>query len=193
MDNIIRWHRRTLPPVLAGMAIIEVVAASISTVSSLLISSSRRWSRTCGCIAEARGRRMGERALSVSSQAVTLGLGAVVFVLAVVPPDVIWKINMFAFGGLETAFLFVLVCGLFWKRANATGALLSLAGGTLAYCAAMAAGFKVADLHQIVIGIVVAGVHGRRLLAGKAPASAGGVLPQLRQRRGGCRLIDSAG
>ena len=65
---------------------------------------------------------------------------------------------MFAFGGLETAFLFVLVCGLFWKRANATGALLSLAGGTLAYCAAMAAGFKVADLHQIVIGVTVAGV-----------------------------------
>ncbi len=54
--------------------------------------------------------------------------------------------------------LFVLVCGLFWKRANATGALLSLAGGTLAYCAAMAAGFKVADLHQIVIGVTVAGV-----------------------------------
>ena len=61
--------------------------------------------------AEARGRRMGERALSVSSQAVTLGLGAVVFVLAVVPPDVIWKINMFAFGGLETAFFWVMVCG----------------------------------------------------------------------------------
>ena len=29
--------------------------------------------------------------------------------LAVVPPDVIWKINMFAFGGLETAFFWVLV------------------------------------------------------------------------------------
>ena len=47
---------------------------------------------------------------------------------------------------------------LFWKRANATGALLSMAGGTLAYCACMAVGFKVADLHQIVIGIAVAGV-----------------------------------
>ena len=51
----------------------------------------------------------------------------------------------------------MLVCGLFWKRANATGALWSMAGGTVAYCACMAAGFKVADLHQIVIGITVAG------------------------------------
>ena len=163
-----------LTVVLAGIAIIGPVAASISTVSSLLISSSSALVKDVWMhYAEARGRRMGERALSVSSQAVTLGLGAVVFVLAVVPPDVIWKINMFAFGGLETAFFWVMVCGLFWKRANRTGALWSMAGGTLAYCATMALGFKVADLHQIVIGIVVAGVcMVAGSLAGKqAPAS----------------------
>ena len=175
VDNIIPLAiSRTLPPVLAGIAIIGPVAASISTVSSLLISSSSALVKDVWMhYAEARGRRMGERALSVSSQAVTLGLGAVVFVLAVVPPDVIWKINMFAFGGLETAFFWVMVCGLFWKRANRTGALWSMAGGTLAYCATMALGFKVADLHQIVIGIVVAGVcMVAGSLAGKqAPAS----------------------
>ena len=98
-----------------------------------------------------------ERKVAVWSQATTLVIGVIVFVLSIVPPDVIWKINMFAFGGLETAFFFVLVCGLFWKRANALGALLSLAGGTATYCATMAVGFKVADLHQIVIGIAVAG------------------------------------
>ena len=63
---------------------------------------------------------------------------------------------MFAFGGLETAFCWVLVGALFWKRANATGALLSMGGGTLAYCVAMALGFKIAGLHQITIGITVA-------------------------------------
>ena len=43
----------------------------------------------------------------------------------------------------------------------ATGPMMAMpanAGGTLAYCAAMAAGFKVADLHQIVIGVTAAGV-----------------------------------
>ncbi len=160
IDNIIpQAIANTLPPVLAGVAIIGPVAASISTVSSLLISSSSAIVKDVWVhYAQAHGRRVGERTLSVSSQAVTLGLGSVVFVLAIVPPDVIWKINMFAFGGLETAFFWVLVCGLFWKRANKTGALWSMAGGTLAYCACMAAGFKVADLHQIVIGIVVAGL-----------------------------------
>ena len=33
-----------------------------------------------------------------------------------------------------------------------------MVGGTVAYCACMAVGFKVMGLHQIVIGIVVAGV-----------------------------------
>ena len=79
------------------------------------------------------------------------------FVLAIVPPDVIWKINMFAFGGLETAFFWVLVCGLFWKRAGKWGALLSMIGGSASYCLCMALGFKVMGLHQIVIGITVAG------------------------------------
>lgn len=160
VDNIIPLAIvQTLPPVLAGIAIIGPVAASISTVSSLLISSSSAIVKDVWIhYAQARGKKVGERALSVSSQAITLGLGAVVFVLSIVPPDVIWKINMFAFGGLETAFFWVLVCGLFWKRANKTGALWSMAGGTLAYCATMALGFKVADLHQIVIGITVAGV-----------------------------------
>ena len=86
----------------------------------------------------------------------TLFIGVAVFALSITPPDVIWKINMFAFGGLETAFCWTLVCGLFWKRATKTGALLSMAGGTAAYCIAMAAGFKLFGLHQIVIGIPVA-------------------------------------
>ncbi|MEE0706969.1 MAG: sodium/pantothenate symporter [Adlercreutzia sp.] len=160
VDNIIpSVIVESLPPVLGGIAIIGPVAASISTVSSLLISSSSAiikdvYLHWC----EDRGTVPAERSIAVSSQAITLGIGVLVFVLSIVPPDVIWKINMFAFGGLETAFFFVLVCGLFWKKANATGALCSMVGGVLAYCACMAVGFKVMDLHQIVIGITVAGV-----------------------------------
>lgn len=158
VDNIIpEAIVTTLPPVLAGVAIIGPVAASISTVSSLLISSSSAIIKdVCLHACAERGIAVREGKVAFWSQAVTLALGVAVFALSVTPPDVIWKINMFAFGGLETAFFFVLVCGLFWKRANATGALWSLVGGTVAYCACMAAGFKVADLHQIVIGIAVA-------------------------------------
>lgn len=159
VDNIIpQAIAQTLPPWLAGVAIIGPIAASISTVSSLLIASSSAiikdvYLHHC----ESTGKKPTERTIARSSQAVTLCVGAIVFVLAIVPPDVIWKINMFAFGGLETAFFWVLVCGLFWKRAGKWGALLSMIGGTASYCLCMALGFKVMGLHQIVIGITVAG------------------------------------
>ena len=160
VDNIIpSTIMSTLPAWLAGIAIVGPIAASISTVSSLLISSSSSIIKDMYMhYSEKRGKPIEDARVSTLSRIFTYAVGIIVLVIAIAPPDVIWKINMFAFGGLETAFLFVLVCGLFWKRANATGALLSLAGGTLAYCAAMAAGFKVADLHQIVIGVTAAGV-----------------------------------
>ena len=158
VDNIIpAVIVQTLPPWLAGVAIIGPIAASVSTVSSLLIASASSIVKDLWIHhAHASGRELPERRVVTASQLVTLVIGAVVFALSVVPPDVIWKINMFAFGGLETAFCWVLVMGLFWKRATATGALLSMAGGTLSYCVAMALGFKIAGLHQITIGITVA-------------------------------------
>ena len=106
--------------------------------------------------AEEKGVEVQDKTVSRFSQIATFGIGVIVFVLAVTPPDVIWKINMFAFGGLETAFCWVFVGALFWKRANKTGAIASMVGGTLAYCFTMAIGFKLFGLHQIVIGITVA-------------------------------------
>ncbi|MCD8317226.1 MAG: sodium/pantothenate symporter [Eggerthellaceae bacterium] len=160
VDNIIPTTiASTLTPLVAGIAIVGPIAASISTVSSLLISSASALIKDIYLYYDQkRGGRPKERTVSISSQFVTLGIGVLVFILSVVPPELIWKINMFAFGGLETAFFFVLVCGLFWKRANMTGAILSLAGGTIAYCVSMGLGFTIADLHQIVIGIAVSGI-----------------------------------
>ena len=67
VDNIIPLAiSRTLPPVLAGIAIIGPVADSISTVSSLLISSSSALVKDVWMhYAEARGRRMGACAVRV--------------------------------------------------------------------------------------------------------------------------------
>ncbi|NPD30814.1 sodium/pantothenate symporter [Eggerthellaceae bacterium zg-1084] len=172
IDNIIpQAIVQTLPPWLAGVAIVGPLAASVSTISSLLIAASSAIVRDLWMHARQRsGAPASERSARMFSQLATLVVGAVVFVLAITPPDVIWKINMFAFGGLETAFCWVLVAGLFWKRASAGGALLSMVGGVTAYCATMAAGISVAGLHQITIGLSVALVlmiAGSALLPGK--------------------------
>lgn len=157
VDNIIPLAIvQSLPPWLAGVAIIGPVAASISTVASLLIFSSSSIIKDMYLhYREEKNSIPSQRHIARCSQIFTFAVGVIVFVLSIVPPDVIWKINMFAFGGLETAFCWVLVMGLFWKRANKTGALLSMIGGTLAYCVTMGLGITFFGLHQIVIGISV--------------------------------------
>lgn len=157
VDNIIPLAIvRSLPPWLAGIAIVGPIAASISTVSSLLIAASSSivkdlYLHRC----ETKGVRVPDASIARLSQLVTLVIGAVVFVLSIVPPDVIWRINMFAFGGLETAFCCSFVLGLFWRRATRAGALASMAAGVLSYCGCMAAGITFFGMHQIVIGMAV--------------------------------------
>ncbi|MBR4384222.1 MAG: sodium/pantothenate symporter [Selenomonadaceae bacterium] len=155
VDNIIPTTIVTAMPIeLVGLAIIGPLAASISTISGLLIVASSaivkdvylHW-------AEKNNRTVTAARVKFLSMATTAVIGAAVFVIALTPPSLIWLINMFAFGGLETAFFWTLLLGLFWKRANKLGAMLSMTGGTIIYCATQAAGFKIMNLHQITIGI----------------------------------------
>ena len=155
VDNIIPTTIvKAMPPELVGLAIIGPLAASISTISGLLIVASSaiikdvylHW-------AEKKQLRITHYALRIASMGATAIIGGAVFVIALTPPSLIWLINMFAFGGLETAFFWTLLLGLFWKRANKLGAMLSMTGGTIIYCATQAAGFKILNLHQITIGI----------------------------------------
>ncbi|MCI6752423.1 MAG: sodium/panthothenate symporter, partial [Selenomonas bovis] len=157
VDNIIPLTiARAVPPELVGLAIIGPLAASISTISGLLIVASSAIVKDVYLAhMRAKGRTVKAVHLSRLSVVTTAALGVLVFALALTPPSLIWIINMFAFGGLETAFFWMLLLGLYWRGANRLGALLSMAGGTVAYCAAQAMGWKVMGLHQITIGITV--------------------------------------
>jgi sodium/pantothenate symporter len=55
------------------------------------------------------------------SATITLLLG-VMLLAAWRPPEMIIWLNLLAFGGLEAVFLWPLVLGLYWERANAKGA-----------------------------------------------------------------------
>ena len=156
-DNIIpRIVVTAMPSTLASIAIIGPLAASISTISSLLLVGSSAIIKDVYLHRqEKKNRRPSDRRLRFLSMMATAVLGAVVFVIALTPPSLIWLINMFAFGGLETAFFWTLLLGLYWRKANKTGAMLSMGGGTLIYCVAQGIGFKIMGLHQITIGITV--------------------------------------
>ena len=155
VDNIIpRTIVTVMPPTLVGLAIIGPLAASISTISGLLIVASSAIIKDVYLHHQHKqGKEPGTKQLRLLSMLATAVIGVVVFIIALTPPSLIWIINMFAFGGLETAFFWMLLLGLFWRRANKLGALLSMSGGTVVYCLTQGMGFKVMGLHQITIGI----------------------------------------
>ena len=144
----------SMSPFWAGVIIIGPIAATISTVSSLLLSSSSSIVKDVYMnIKNEKGEDLSNNAVRMYSLTATIILGLIVYVIAIDPPSVIWQINMFAFGGLETAFFWVLLLGLFWPKANKNGAIAAMLGGVIIYCATMAMKIKVLDLHQIVLGI----------------------------------------
>ena len=49
------------------------------------------------------------------------------------PPSLIVNVNLFAFGGLEATFLWPILLGLYWKKAEKYGALSSIVVGLLSY------------------------------------------------------------
>ncbi len=157
VDNIIpSTIVAAMPQALVGIAIIGPLAASVSTISGLLIVASSAVVKDVYLHHQKkRGIVPSTQKLRTLSMAATAVVGVIVFFIALTPPSLIWIINMFAFGGLETAFFWTLLLGLFWKRANRLGALLSMGGGTIAYCLTQGLGFKVMGLHQITIGITV--------------------------------------
>ena len=157
VDNVIPTTIvRAMPENLIGLAIIGPLAASISTISGLLIVASSAIIKDVYLHYAAKKNKIVTPArVKMLSMATTAIIGAAVFVIALTPPSLIWLINMFAFGGLETAFFWTLLLGLFWKKANKAGAMLSMTGGTIIYCATQALGFKIFNLHQITIGISV--------------------------------------
>lgn len=65
----------------------------------------------------------------------TAVIGALVFVAALEPPDLLVWINLFAFGGLEAVFLWPILLGLYWNGANARGALASIVTGLALFIA----------------------------------------------------------
>ncbi|GAA0307063.1 sodium/pantothenate symporter [Gracilibacillus halotolerans] len=120
-----------LPTWLAGVVLAAPLAAIMSSVDSLLLLVSSTIVKDLYInyvnpdIEYKRMRRI--------STGVTAVLGIVVFLLAVQPPDLIIWLNLFAIGGLEAAFLWPIVLGLYWRKGNKYGALASMFTGITSY------------------------------------------------------------
>jgi sodium/pantothenate symporter len=76
-----------------------------------------------------------EKTIKRMSFGITAILGVIVFLLALNPPDLLIFLNLFAFGGLEAAFIWPVVLGLYWSYGNKYGAIASMVTGIATYVA----------------------------------------------------------
>src|SRR5699024_11413652 len=67
------------------------------------------------------------------SMGVTAVIGIIAFLMALNPHELLIYLNLFAFGRLEAAFVWPLVLGLYWRYANASGAIASMIVGISTY------------------------------------------------------------
>ena len=124
---------KVLPAWLAGIVLAAPLAAIMSTVDSLLILVSS--SIVKDVYINYIKPDASEKSIKRLSFAVTTLLGSIVFLLALNPPDLLIFLNLFAFGGLEAAFIWPVVLGLYWSYGNKYGAIASMITGIISYIA----------------------------------------------------------
>ncbi|EOD55184.1 sodium/pantothenate symporter [Aeromonas molluscorum] len=141
-----------LPPWLAGIFLAAPMAAIMSTIDSQLIQASATLVKDLwlNYLSPKQSQQKLEVRIPRLSLITTLILGSLVLLAALQPPEMIIWLNLLAFGGLQAVFLWPLVLGLYWPRANGQGALACMMSGILCYGTLSHWGIKLAGLHAIV-------------------------------------------
>ena len=143
---------KNMHPILAGVFIAGPLAAIMSSVDSLLIMSSAAIVKDL--YINYIDKNPSESKIKKLSFATSLLLGIIVFILALNPPKLLVWINLFALAGQEAAFFCPILLGLYWKRANATGAAVSMIFSVVFYLYTVIMNIKIMNMHQIVPTIV---------------------------------------
>ncbi|MDH3271443.1 MAG: sodium:proline symporter, partial [Gemmatimonadota bacterium] len=94
-----------------------------------------------------------ERALSRLGKAVTVVIGGVGLVVALLEVRVIFDFVLFAWSGIACAFTPVVLCSLFWRRTSKAGAVAGMIVGfatTVVWVRVFKAGFY--DLYEMIPG-----------------------------------------
>ena len=145
---------QVLPPWAAGLFLAAPMAAIMSNVNAHLLQASATIIKDLWLSATPTKMRNEHRLKRISTWT-TLVLGILMMLAAWRPPEMIIWLNLLAFGGLEAVFLWPLVLGLYWERANAAGALSGMIVGGVLY--AVLATFKIQYLgfHPIVPSLLL--------------------------------------
>ncbi|MEI2265319.1 sodium/pantothenate symporter [Erwinia sp. CGal63] len=143
-----------LPPLAAGIFLAAPMAAIMSTINAQLLQSSATIVKDL--FLRVRPQQVNnEPLLKKLSATVTLVLGLLLLLAAWNPPDMLIWLNLLAFGGLEAVFLWPLVLGLYWEKANAAGALSSMISGAGCYTLLASFSLQPGGFHPIVPALLL--------------------------------------
>ncbi|XCP83571.1 sodium:solute symporter [Roseburia hominis] len=113
-DSIVPYMLSTLPDILIGVVVVLVLSASMSTLSSLVLTSSS--TLTLDCIKGNLVKKMSEKTQVVVMQVLIVFFIVLSVVIALDPPTFIAQLMGISWGALAGAFLAPFMYGLYWKK-----------------------------------------------------------------------------
>ena len=173
------------PAIVAGVILVVVLAAIMSTVDSLLILASSAVVRDV--FQKVLKPDFSDRQLSVIGRVLTIVIGLGGLAVALPESRMIFWFVLFAWSGLASAFTPVVLCSLFWRRTTRAGALSGMiAGFGTAVLWVLLVKEHFYDLYEMIPGFAVgfAVTIGVSLFT-KPPPDAGAVLDDVKRVVGG--------
>ena len=126
-DSIVPQMLSTLPDLLIGIVIVLVLSASMSTLSSLVLTSSS--TLTLDFLKETFVKDMNEKTQLVVMRVLVAFFIVLSVVIALNPPTFIAQLMGISWGALAGAFLAPFMWGLYWKKVSKTAVWASYITG----------------------------------------------------------------
>ena len=120
--------QRGMNPFLASIFIAGIVAAGMSTIDGILVTTTGVVTRDI--YQKIINKNATDEAVMSLSKVVTVIIGIVVICFGVFQPGSIFEINLFAFSGMAI-FVVPILFGIYWKKATAKGAIASVIVGII--------------------------------------------------------------
>ena len=120
--------QRGMNPFLASIFIAGIVAAGMSTIDGILVTTTGAVTRDI--YQKIINKNATDEAVMSLSKVVTVIIGIVVICFGVFQPGSIFEINLFAFSGMAI-FVVPILFGIYWKKATAKGAVAAVIAGII--------------------------------------------------------------
>ena len=120
--------QRGMNPFLASIFIAGIVAAGMSTIDGILVTTTGAVTRDI--YQKIINKDATDENVMKLSKVVTVIIGIIVICFGVLQPGSIFEINLFAFSGMAI-FVVPILFGIYWKKATAKGAIASVIVGII--------------------------------------------------------------